>query len=148
MANLRMKNSKVLLFVLSFTLFATSCIEEEPRIVPDVYVNFTINLALPQFSALNSINNAVKVANYGYNKNGVIVYRFNLDEFLAFDATCPQHIERNTSITLDDEGAAGTATCSHCSTTYSFFNYGQASAGYPLKRYNVRVNGYMLTVSN
>lgn len=134
--------------VFGFAILFSSCVEEEPTIIPDVYVNFNISLDLPQYNALNSVNNAVKVPNYGYDENGVIVYRFTLDEFLAFDATCPQHIEKSTSIDLDDGGAAGTATCPHCQTTYSFFNFGQASKGYPLKRYKVSVNGSFLNISN
>ena len=139
--------------ILAFTFWGmlslfSSCVEEEPTIIPDVYVNLYINLSLPQFIALNSINNAVKVPDYGFDKNGVIVYRLGLEEFLAFDATCPQHIEKSTSINLDNNGTEGTATCPHCSTTYSFPYYGQASSGYPLKRYKVSPSGNMLHITN
>lgn len=134
--------------VISIIISLFSCVEEEETIVPDVYVNFNISIDLPQYNALNSVNNAVKVPNEGYDNNGVIVYRFTLDEFLAFDATCPQHITNSTSIDLDDNGSAGTATCPHCKTQYSFYNFGQASSGYPLKRYNVNQSGTFLNVKN
>lgn len=144
-----MRITKITIALVTLIIFPFfSCVEEEEVIVPDVYVNFSISLDLPQYNALNSVNNAIKVPNEGYDNNGVIIYRFTLDEFLAFDATCPQHINISTSIALDDNGAAGTATCPHCYTQYSFFNFGQASSGYPLKRYKVNQSGSYLTVSN
>ncbi len=145
-----MKHTNVKLLVLVFAVVVSmmSCVEEEPKIVPDVYVNFTINLELPQFIALKSVNNSVLIAHEGYADNGVILYRYSLDDYLAFDATCPQHIEDNRAVTLDEGGVAGTATCSKCNTKYFFFNFGQASSGYPLKRYRASVSGSYLSVSN
>jgi len=146
-----MKNAAKLTFIgfiTGFVLLFSSCVEEEPVIVPDVYVSFSINLDLPEYNALNSVNNSVKVPNQGYAKSGVIIYRYSLDEFYAFDATCPQHISVITSVNLDDAGAAGTATCPHCNTVYYFPSLGYPSSGYPLKRYRVTLSGRILTVSN
>ena len=126
----------------------TSCVEEEPKIVPDVYVYISLNLDLPSYNALNSVNNAIKIPNEGYNKNGVIVYRYSMEEFYAFDATCPQHIDVSTSVNLDDNGTAGTATCPHCQTVYYFASLGYPSSGYALKRYSVSFSGRIVTVSN
>ena len=141
-------NIAILAVVWAITIPFSSCVEEEPLIVPDVYVNITINLELPQYIALKSINNALLIPNEGYADNGVVIYRYSPDEYLAFDATCPQHIETSWAITLDENGYAGTATCTHCNTSYTFFNFGQASEGYPLKRYRVSLSGLYLTVSN
>jgi hypothetical protein len=148
--NKSMRLTKILFITLSFLLtpFLHSCVEEEPKIVPDVYVDFYVNLDLPEFTSLNAINNAVKVANQGYDKNGIIIYRYTQDEFLAFDATCPQHITTSISVDLDDGGAAGTGTCSHCGVVYRFFNMGYPDEGYPLKRYSVTVSGRILRITN
>lgn len=146
-----MKNASKVIFIgllAGIFLSITSCVEEEPKIVPDVYVYISINLDLPQYNSLNSTNNAIKIANEGYNKNGVIVYRYSLDEFFAFDATCPQHIEISKSVNLDDNGTAGTATCPHCQTVYFFASLGYPSSGFPLKRYSTSLSGRILTVSN
>ena len=136
-----MQKAKILLVFMTFGIFSlfSSCVDEEPNIIPDVYVDIYVNLSLPQFFMLNSINNAVKIPNEGYDKNGVIVYRLGLEEYLAFDATCPQHVQVSTSVNLDNNGTEGSATCPHCSTTYSFPYYGQASKRYPLKSYKVSV---------
>jgi len=117
-----------------------SCVKEEEQIIPDVYVDFSINLNLPSYSALGSPNIAQKISSYGYKKNGVIVYRYSLDEFYAFDATCPQHINTPTSINLDQNGEVGTATCPHCNTKYYLITRG-TSNGHPLKTYRTFFNG-------
>ncbi len=124
-----------------------SCVEEEPKIVPDVYLNITINLNLPEYTDILVPGNAVLYPNEGYDNNGIIVYRHTQDEFIAFDATCPQHIEQSTAIEIDKEDFA-TGKCPHCNTTYSFFNFGQASSGYPLKRYRTTLNGSYLYIGN
>jgi hypothetical protein len=134
------------LFILSGLMFG--CVNDQQQIVPNVNVDIYINLDLPQFSFLGSINNAKIYPNAGYNRNGVIIYRNSTDEFSAYDATCPQHIETKTAIKLDDNGGGGQATCPHCKTIYYFYNYGSASKGYPLKRYNVNKSGNTVYVYN
>ncbi|MHC1702536.1 MAG: hypothetical protein AB9846_01390 [Tenuifilaceae bacterium] len=124
------------------------CSDDQSQIVPYVRVGFYVNLDLPQFNSLTAVNNAVIYAEAGYNRSGVIVYRYLQDEFFAFDATCPQHIEDITAVKLDGGGSAGTATCPKCGTVYYLSNYGYPAKGYPLKRYNVNKSGNMLYVSN
>jgi hypothetical protein len=149
-----MRLTNIIIFgtLLLQALLLSGCSEEEPIIVPDVYVNFDVNLDLPQFTALNAPGNAVKKNNEGYDENGVIIYRRFDDTdgtlYFAFDATCPKHIEVSTSINLDGNGAAQTGTCPHCSTKYYFENFGYPASGYPLKRYRTSLFGRILRVSN
>jgi hypothetical protein len=126
---------------------STSCVEEEPKVVPDVYVNFRIDLDLPEFIELKAPGNAIVYSNEGYHKNGVIIYSYSIDEFFAFDATCPQHVEESTAIAIVEDGFY-TGKCPHCNTTYSFHNWGQASSGYPLKRYKTTLSGSFLYITN
>ncbi len=134
------------LIILSVALFG--CAKQEEQIIPYVRVNLSVNLQLPQFNALNSVNNAILYPDVGYNRNGVIIYRNSTDEFTAYDATCPKHIETKTAVVLDDGGSAGTATCPNCSTVYSFFSYGYPSNGHPLKSYTVTKSGNTLYINN
>jgi len=130
------------LFILFFiTLLTFGCSNDQQQIVPYVDVHVTINLLFPQFVALNTINNAVIYPNEGFNGNGIIVYRNTNDEYTAYDATCPQHIETKTAVRLDDNGSGGQATCPHCQTIYYLSGYGFPSKGYPLQRYNVSQSG-------
>ncbi|MDD2195598.1 MAG: hypothetical protein PHE03_02000 [Bacteroidales bacterium] len=144
-----MKTTKItiILALLIIPQVFWSCIKEEPIIVPHVYVNFSINLSLPQYYDLNAINNAIIYPNEGYDDNGIIIYRKNLEEFFAFDATCPQHIELSTAVTLDSDDSSN-ATCPHCEATYSLLNFGQANNGHPLKRYRISLHGSFLRVYN
>lgn len=144
--NAKIKNL-IVLFILAFMQFG--CSKNEEQVVPYVRVSMTINLQLPKFNALTSVNNAVLCDNEGYNKNGVIIYRYSLEEFTAFDATCPRHIDtKPTAVILDDNGSAGTATCPECKTVYYFFNYAYPSSGYPLRRYSLTRSGNMLYIIN
>lgn len=141
-------NIRIATFVFIISSIFSSCAEEEPKIIPDVYVRFSINLSLPQFNSLTVQGNSIIYPNEGYDNNGVIIFRYTQDDFLAFDATCPQHITRSTAILLNDEETLGTAICPHCETTYSFFNFGQANKGYPLKRYQAILSGGYVHVNN
>ncbi len=149
---MRKTNIALITIIASALTFFLSCGEEEPIIVPDVYVNFDINLDLPQFSPLNAQGNAVKKGGEGYDDNGVVIYRrFDSTDgqpYFAFDATCPQHIGISTSVNLDGAGADQTATCPHCNTQYFLENYGYPNKGYPLKRYRVSQMGRILRISN
>jgi hypothetical protein len=143
-----LKTKLKFLFQLFILLVLFSCTKNQEQIVPNVSFQLYLNLDLPQFTALSSINNAVVYSNTGYNHNGVILYRNSIDEFSAFDATCPQHIETKTAIVLDDKGSGGQGTCPYCKTVYYFYNYAYPSKGYPLKRYNVSKTGNTLYVYN
>jgi hypothetical protein len=134
------------LFILSGLIFG--CSNDQTQIVPYVNVQIYINLDLPQFTKLTSVGNAYLYPNVGYNGNGVIIYRNSFDEFTAYDATCPQHIETKTAIKLDDNGSGGQATCPHCNTIYYFYNYGSSSKGYGLRQYTVSKSGNTLNIYN
>lgn len=144
-SNAKIKNL-IVLIILSFVLFG--CSKDDEQIVPYVKVNISVNLDLPQFTALSSVNNAVIYPNEGYNHNGVIIYRNSLDEFTAFDATCPKHIETKTAVVLDGGAGSGQAKCPNCSTVYYFFNYAYPSKGNPLRRYSLTKSGNMLYINN
>ena len=118
------------------------CTDDVDQVVPYVKVQINVDLYLPEFSSLNYSGNAIISPDAGYNGNGVIIFRLG-DDFYAFDATCPQHIETKTAITLQNgnSGSDGQATCPYCKVTYSLYSYGTASKGYPLKQYSVSRTG-------
>jgi nitrite reductase/ring-hydroxylating ferredoxin subunit len=136
----------ILLFS-SFFFANTACDDTIDDIIPDVPVNIEFNLKEPQFINLNVVMGAVKIDGYGYRNNGVVVFRHSDNEILAFDATCPKHIDINVSVNLDANGS-GTATCPHCGTVYYLVNYGYPKNGYPLKRYQVLRNGDYVRIYN
>lgn len=143
--------AKIIHFIVALavlTLFNGCNENEQPQIVPYTNVNLIMSLNLPQFSPLSFSGNAIVVNNQGYKGNGVIVYRL-VDDFYAFDATCPQHISTATAIELDGV-SAGTATCPSCGTTYVLmtgFALDDDSA-YPLQSYTAWCTGNTVYVNN
>jgi len=130
---------------LSLLVF-TACDKDFKSSVPDVPVYFQGNLAQPDFSSLTSINNVVKVANYGYRRHGVLVYRYDTENFYAFDATCPNDlIDGSVEVSKDKPHEV---TCPICKRVYSLMNGGITTSGEPLKRYRTTFNGQTITVYN
>lgn len=143
---MRAKIAKLLVLTAPFFLLI-SCGEDEPEIVPDIPVHIEFNLNEPFYNAITVPMGTVKITNVGYNNNGIIVFRLNQEEILAFDATCPQHIAVNASVALDENGS-GTATCPHCHTVYYFYNNGYPAKGYKLKSYRVSFRGDLVGIYN
>ena len=83
------------LFVTAIAIALNSCKNEKNDVIPDVYVNFTMDIIYDsEFSNLSAIGNHVivtsKTNNWGisaagYDDNGIIVYRSLPDEFNAYD---------------------------------------------------------------
>ena len=84
--------SKIILIFLSIFFIGTFSTCENNNPVPEVYVNFIVELNNPMFLPLNSVGSSIYIP-YEGNK-GIIVTRANFEEFLAYDATCtydPSH---------------------------------------------------------
>lgn len=148
------------LVFLSFSFIFTSCKNSENDVIPDVYISFDIDLATDiEFNDLNAIGNHVIVTSNtnnwgarsaGYDNNGIIVYRSLLDEFNAYDRTCPHdYIVNNKSVRINVDFTI--AVCPQCSTTYALSAFGTPVSGpgkYPLKNYHTRFDGRFISVWN
>ena len=136
---------KFSLFII-FSLFLLSgCSKDNTDVIPDVYVDFTIDLLDPEFVTLAVIGTSDTVdattnnwgyKSAGYDGNGIIIYS-GPDEYYAYDRTCPyDYADKGLSIKVRLDPA--TAVCSQCSTRYSLSTYGTPVSGpgkYPLKNY-------------
>ena len=111
-------------FLLVLFNFSSSCKREEQHPVPDVYINFTINLQTdPEFFRLRTQGNSVIIHNttigtlsLGFNNNGVLVYNNGDGEFFAFDCTCPYDLPKNVAVELSN--VTGIAVCPACHSEY------------------------------
>jgi len=146
------------LFVIVLFL-VPSCTNEKNDVIPDVYVDFYISLSDPLFFDLNAVCNSVIVTYQtnnlgsvaaGYNNNGIIIYRATLDQFFAYDRTCPHdYSTSHLSVKVNIDG--NFAICPECGTSYALPAGGAPYSGvgkYPLKDYNVSFNGTTLHVWN
>jgi nitrite reductase/ring-hydroxylating ferredoxin subunit len=155
---LKSKIINILIIVLT-AVSLSSCKKNKNDIIPDVTVDFTINLNDPEFFDLNAIGNSKIVTSAtnnwgiysaGYDDNGIIVYRSFEDEFNAYDRTCPHDFAVNgLSIKVNVDFTI--AICPRCSTNYALSAFGTPISGpgkYPLKNYKTNFNGQSVHVWN
>jgi len=153
-------DSKIIFFLIAMALAVTfsSCDKSKNDVIPDVYVNFILDLNDPEFVDLNAMGGSVTVDartnNWGsdaagFEGNGIIIYR-GPDEFYAFDRTCPHDYAVNgLSIKVNIDFTL--AVCPKCGTTYALSSFGTPASGigrYPLKNYRTRFEGRYVTVWN
>jgi len=128
-----------------FLIVATACGEEIEHPVPQVPINIQINIESTQFIELNNVHGWVFLTG-GFR--GIIIYRWSIDEFRAFDRACPHHpFEECGRITLIDPPLA---TCPCCESTYLLLD-GAVISGpsrFPLKQYRTSFQHPWLIVSN
>jgi len=147
-------------FIYSLIVFLpVSCERNKNDVIPDVYVEFTIDIF--DYQALESIAGSVVVDENdmriidreyagGFDGNGIIIYRSMENEFMAYDRTCPHDYAVNgLSIKVNVDFTR--AVCPKCSTYYELFSFGTPSDGpgqYPLKNYRTHFDGRYLRVWN
>jgi nitrite reductase/ring-hydroxylating ferredoxin subunit len=151
--------SKIIFFlIITVTAVSlTSCKKSKNDVIPDVYIDFYLNLSDPEFFTLTAGMNSMIITSStnnwgsrsaGYDNNGIIVYRSPLDEFYAYDRTCPHDFAVNgLSIKVNIDGL--NAICPQCSTTYALYGMGTPTSGpgrYPLKNYKTGFDGQTVHV--
>lgn len=155
--------SKIYLFLIFVILasFLSSCKKSKNDVIPDVYVDFTIDLMDPEFVILNSFGQTVTVNqstnNFGaraggYAGSGIIIHSGN-NEFFAYDRTCPyEYSEDGSAVRIDvDKSNSLYAICPVCKTKYGLPVNGTPAEGigrYPLKNYKTSFDGRWLRVWN
>jgi nitrite reductase/ring-hydroxylating ferredoxin subunit len=145
------------LFAVTITLFMASCKKAKNDVIPDVYVNFYLDLTDPEFVNLTSIGSDTVNASTnnwgsgaaGFNGNGIIIYNGG-DNFYAFDRTCPHDYDIN-GLSIPVKIDFTIAVCPKCGTTYSLAASGTPASGvgrYPLKNYKTSFDGRYVRVWN
>jgi len=154
---------KITVFILFFTITLSllSCKKEKNDVIPDVYVDFYISLSDPLFFDLavplnfvyvNASTNNLGSKAAGYDNNGIIIFRSQEYEFLAFDRTCPHDYAVNSlSVQVNVEDMLY-AVCPECKSKYALPNFGTPLSGsvskYPLKNYKTSFDGVNVHVWN
>jgi nitrite reductase/ring-hydroxylating ferredoxin subunit len=125
-------------------IFLSGCLKEDQHPVPLIPVDFRINTEF-QFIELNSIGGHVNVHG-GFG--GIVIYRFSVDQFFAFDRACPVHPHDSKARILVDN--APLAHCGVCESTYLLLDGSPVSgpARFPLRQYRTLFSDPYLYVSN
>jgi len=128
-----------------FILLLGACKGTDNDIIPDVYIDFTIDLLDPEFVNLSVIGNSDTVdaltnnwgyRSAGYDDNGIIIYS-GPDEYYAYDRTCPYDYSVN-DLSVKIKIDFTVAVCPICGTKYALSAYGTPLSGvekYQLKNY-------------
>jgi nitrite reductase/ring-hydroxylating ferredoxin subunit len=145
------------LFTIALTISMDSCSKAKNDVIPDVYVNFTLDIYDPEFVSLTAIGsdtvdaqtNNLGSSAAGFGGNGIIVYNGG-DAFYAYDRTCPYDYAVN-GLSVKVKINFTIASCPKCGTTYSLPASGTPASGvgrYPLKNYLTSFDGRFLQVWN
>jgi len=115
-----MKAGRLLYPIISVLLLLSCSRDSASRnpYLPEYGFRYEINLNLPQYSLLNSTGNPVYIGSSGVGIRGVFVMNIGFDQFMAFEASCPNH-PPNSCSTLQLTGQ--TADCDCEGYEYSLF---------------------------
>lgn len=114
-------------------------------------VNFTLLAGSAQFFPLNVTGGYTYVNGYGYQQKGILVYRVNQNQFVAFDRNCT-YDGCNGAQTLVKVQTSNTTTCkdSICGSVFNTFDGSVLTgpAGVPLYQYHTTWDGNQLHIYN
>tara|TARA_B100000886_G_C20420366_1_gene491287 strand:+ start:1391 stop:1846 length:456 start_codon:yes stop_codon:yes gene_type:complete len=92
---------------LSVNNCSENLIDRNPYLV-DIRFQRELNLSLPLYSNLNYIGGSLLIDDVGIN--GIILFNLNGSSFLAWEATCPNHLPESCS-KLGIEGVLAVCNC-------------------------------------
>lgn len=136
---------KYLSILLITIILCASCDDENERI-PFVPVDFELNLTLPAYAPLQTVGNWIYITG---GSQGIIVYRFSIDEFRAWDRHCTLNVPDNCRIEVDNSNIqAEDNEC--CQSVFSIID-GSVQSGdafVPLQGYSANLFGNNLRITN
>ncbi|WP_130733450.1 hypothetical protein [Flavobacterium sp. J27] len=134
------------LFVLLLSCNKDDSINNNNPYLPNYPVDITINLSLPQYNNLQFVSNSVYINSGAAGVRGVIVFNAGSNNYVAYDAACPNQPLSSCS-TMTIEGIKAICACDDAE--YSFFSGQAPGKQYAMKRYRVQqVNSTTLRVYN
>ncbi len=114
-----------------------------------VNFNFSLNLNLPAYDNLRYAGGGLEIIQGGIN--GLLVFNLNGNDFLAWEATCPNHPIRDCS-DLSITGVLAECACEgfeYSLATGQLLNPKEETKNpYPMLFYNARRSGNTLQISN
>jgi hypothetical protein len=142
-----MKNLTIPLIVLGAFLLMQSTCDQNNQNIPYVPVNFDINLNLPAYNSLNFPGEHLILQG---GSQGIIVYRYTIDEFVVLDRHSTFDVELNCKVSVESDGITLTdaADCSESKWLILDGSVMQGPATLPLHRYRTNWNPPILHVYN
>ena len=138
---------KVTMILIGFILVTINqgCKKDSDEI-PNVYVNFYININSTQYSELNNVGGFAYITG---GVRGILIYRRSVDEFLAFERNCPYQPSNSCAIVqVDNSRVIAVDSC--CGSKFLLLDGSviNGPATRQLKQYYAGFDGVTLHVSN
>jgi hypothetical protein len=105
-------------FMLLFFIILSGggCNDEQRDVVPNVFVDVTLNLNLPTYQPLSLVNGMIIYPQAGYR--GLFIHQSAFQEFKAFDVACTQQ-PSDPCHTLSIDTASLLLQCPCCASRFS-----------------------------
>ena len=141
-----MKFKYIAFFLYTFLFLQLGCNNNNNSRIPEVYVDFYININDPQFFDLQVVGNYVYVTG---GVSGIIIYRKSSTEFVALDRCCSFDPDKRCKVEVDTT-TNQKIICPHCKSEFSLDNgyVLKAPASGPLKQYQTTFDGETVHVFN
>lgn len=130
-------------FLLLSLLGGARC--NEQRQIPFVQVNFQIDLNLPAYQPLTATAGWIYVSG---GSRGIIIYRRNQDEFMAYDRHSTYKVDDACRVEVDEDGVLISDPCSESQWVITDGSVVNGPAVQPLQQYNTSWNPPTLRVFN
>jgi nitrite reductase/ring-hydroxylating ferredoxin subunit len=117
--------------------------------IPNALVQFQIDLDFPLYDNLRFAGGSIFIPNGG-GVRGFFVFNLSGDQFLAWEASCPNHVPSNCS-TMSIVGVLATCSCEDYEYSLAngqLLNPVEGSDTFPMVNYRVSKSGDVLTISN
>ena len=141
--------------ILILSLTGTGCdnstTDRNPYLLEPQF-SIDINLNLPQYGSLNTPGSALYIGGNNVGIQGIIVYNQGFGNYLAWEASCPNHVPSNCSTLQVVDGI--TAECGCDDFLYSLLNGAlltelpEGQKPYALLNYRASISGAVITVYN
>jgi hypothetical protein len=144
------------LFIVGTMVISLSCDKNEEPPIQTGYVNFSIYPNSVEYLPLNSIGGWAYVS-ANQPSRGIIIYRFSLDEFRAFERTptfrpdsccISDPVYACTRLIVDPSALFVLDTCTGSKYLILDGSVVEGPATYPMVTYNTRYDGEVLYVFN
>jgi len=132
------------IFSLALVLNAWSCRDRMAQ-VPDVPVDIVVNINQPAFFDLTVPTGWVYLTG---GSRGILLYRINPEEFIAFERHSPFEPENNCSVAVDDDGVIVSDPCSESSWLITDGSIVTGPTAFPLITYDVSFNDPYVYITN
>ncbi len=142
-----MSKHAFVLLLLPWLMLACDKDKDHPQI-PYAYVDIYIKPNSTEYLELNPVGGWVYLTAQ-YPSRGILVYRVSMDEFMAYERTCPHDPDKDCA-RIQVESSGTTAVDSCCMSRYIMHDGSpfQGPSRRPLKQYRTNYDGITLHIFN